>query len=111
MLKMPRKKKQNSMIAATDRQTRSKSPESEVGSLTKKAPEIEPSQDPTQRATQKATRDATEDIQKVTEEACTKGKRVTAATFTEEQEMKLLDFLKDNELLFFFNEHLMDYNK
>ena len=41
----------------------------------------------------------------MTEEGCIeegddpKGKRAAAAVFTEEQEMKLLDLLKDNKLL------------
>ena len=49
----------------------------------------------------------------MTEKSCSeegddpKGKRAAAAVFTEEQEMKLLDFLKENKLL--CNQHLMNY--
>ena len=54
------------------------------------------------QTTQEVTQYATEDVEEMTEEGCTgegiddpKGKR--AAAFTEQQEMKLIDFLMDNE--------------
>ena len=84
---MPLKKKQKRMAAATDRQTRSKSPESKVGSLTQEAPEIEATQEATHWATQEAIHEATHwvtqeaiqeaimeatevDLQEIIEEGC-----------------------------------------
>ena len=65
---MPPKKKQKRMPAATDRETRSKSPVSEVGSLIQEAPEIEAIKEAMQKDIQEA---AQEDIQEITEEGCT----------------------------------------
>ena len=83
---MPPKKTQKRMPAAKDRQARPTSPESENGSV------AETQEDTGGEATKEATMEA---IQEASEEC----KRIDAV-FDKEDELKLVEFLKDNELLY-----------
>ena len=102
------------MSDAADRQTRSRSPESESGSVaeTKKATGGETTQmatqetpmEPTQVAnmeeTQKVTMEATKEAtMEATQKASEKSKR-TVAVINKKDELKLVEFLNDNELLY-----------
>ena len=123
ILKMPPKKKQKRMPAATDRQTRSRSHENDSvddiqeateGETTKEATEevtqeatMETTEEATAEATQEATMEATqEDITTIGTQEATEESKWTVALFKEEDELKLVEFLKDNELL--HNKKLMD---
>ena len=74
--------------------------------MTQEAPEIQTKQKAIQKAKQEATQEA--NVEASTEEGdAPEGKRTAAAVFTEQQEIKLLDFLKDNKIL--SNKCLMDF--